>query len=107
MPGPDHPFALEPDELKAMVAGIREAHEAHGDGAKRGPSPEESEEMYRLGRRSLVVTRDLPAGTVLEADMLTTKRPGYGIPPKALDIVLGRPLKLDVADDEILTWDMV
>jgi sialic acid synthase SpsE len=107
MTGPDHPFALEPDELRAMVAGIREAHEAHGDGRKAGPSPEESHEMYRLGRRSLVVTRDLPAGTVLAPDMLTTKRPGYGIAPKHLELVLGRPLKTDVEDDEVLTWDMV
>lgn len=107
MTGPDHPFALEPDELRAMVAGIREAHDAHGDGRKTGPSPEESHEMYRLGRRSLVVTRDLPAGTLLAPDMLTTKRPGYGIAPKHLELVLGRPLKLDVEDDEVLTWDMV
>jgi N,N'-diacetyllegionaminate synthase len=107
MEGPDHPFALEPAELKAMVAGIREAHEAHGDGTKRGPAPEERKEMYTNARRSLVVTRDLPAGTVLEPQMLTTKRPGFGIPPKHLELVLGRPLKTDVEEDEILTWEMV
>jgi N,N'-diacetyllegionaminate synthase len=105
--GPDHPFAIEPDELTAMVAGIREAQLALGDGRKRGPSPEEREEMYTLGRRSLIITRDLPAGTVLERDMLTTKRPGYGVPPKQLALVLGRPLKIDVEEDEILTWEMV
>jgi sialic acid synthase SpsE len=107
MVGPDHPFALEPAELTAMVAGIREAQAALGDGRKQGPGPEEREEMYVLGRRSLIVTRDLPAGTVLEPDMLTRKRPGFGIAPKHLDLVLGRPLKVDVEEDEILTWDMV
>ena len=107
MAGPDHPFAVEPDELKAMVAGIREAQRALGDGRKDGPSPEEREEMYPLGRRSLIITRDLPAGTTLERDMITTKRPGFGIPPKHLDIVLGRPLKVDVEEDEILVWEMV
>jgi sialic acid synthase SpsE len=107
MIGPDHPFALEPDELTAMVRGIREAQAALGDGRKEGPSPEEREEMYVLGRRSLIVTRDLPAGTVLEPDMLTRKRPGFGIAPKHLEIVLGRPLKVDVEEDDILTWDMV
>ena len=76
MSGPDHPFAVEPDELRAMVAGIRDAQAALGDGRKDGPSPEEREEMYRLGRRSLIATRDLPAGTLLERDMITTKRPG-------------------------------
>jgi sialic acid synthase SpsE len=107
MTGPDHPFALEPDELRAMVAGIREAHAALGHGRKEGPTPEEREEMFSLGRRSLIATRELPAGTVLVQDMITVKRPGYGIAPKFMDLVLGRPLKVDVEEDEILTWDMV
>lgn len=105
--GPDHPFALEPDELKAMVAGIREAAAALGDGRKSGPSPEERREMYSLARRSLIVTRDLPAGTPLERDMLTVKRPGFGIAPKHLELVLGRELRVDVEADDILTWEMV
>jgi len=107
MTGPDHPFALEPDELRAMVSGIREAQAALGHGRKDGPTPEEREEMFTLGRRSLIATRDLAAGTVLEPDMITVKRPGFGIAPKFMDLVLGRPLKVDVEEDEILTWDMV
>jgi sialic acid synthase SpsE len=107
MAGPDHPFAVEPGELSAMVRGIREAEAALGDGRKDGPSPEESEEMYTLGRRSLIAARELPAGTVLERDMITIKRPGFGIPPKDLEHVLGRTLRVGVEEDEILTWDMV
>ena len=96
MSGPDHPFAVEPDELRDMVAGIRDAQAALGDGRKDGPSPEEREEMFPLGRRSLIAARDLPAGTLLERDMITTKRPGFGIAPKHLELVLGRTLKVDV-----------
>jgi sialic acid synthase SpsE len=107
MTGPDHPFALEPGELREMVAGIRAAQAALGDGRKDGPSPEEREEMYRLGRRSLIAARDLPAGTVLDADMITTKRPGFGIAPKYLELVIGRVLKVDVEEDEILQWEML
>jgi sialic acid synthase SpsE len=107
MKGPDHPFALEPPELEAMVAGIRDARAALGDGRKQGPGPEEREEMYALARRSLIATRDLAAGTVLEAEMITVKRPGFGIAPKHLELVIGRALKVDVEEDEILTWDMV
>ena len=107
MKGPDHPFALEPDELRAMIAGIREAEDALGNGRKEGPAEEERKEMYTLARRSLIAARDLAQGTVLEPDMITVKRPGYGIPPKHLEIVLGRPLRVDVERDEILTWDMV
>jgi sialic acid synthase SpsE len=107
MSGPDHPFAVEPGELREMVAGIRAAQAALGDGRKDGPSEEEREEMYPLGRRSLIATRNLPAGTKLERDMITTKRPGFGIAPKHLDLVLGRTLTVDVEEDEILLWEMV
>ena len=47
--GPDHPFAVEPDELKAMVEGIREAEAALGDGRKDGP--QEGERVESRGRR--------------------------------------------------------
>jgi sialic acid synthase SpsE len=107
MEGPDHPFALEPGELRAMVAGIREARAALGDGRKRGPGPEEAVEMHRLARRSLIVVGDHPAGTVLSAEMLTAKRPGFGVAPRDLSKVAGRPLRVAVEHDEVLTWEML
>jgi len=39
--------------------------------------------------------------------MLIFKRPGYGIQPKFLDIVIGRETKRDIEKDEIITWEMV
>ncbi|HEY7949816.1 MAG TPA: N-acetylneuraminate synthase family protein [Solirubrobacterales bacterium] len=107
MEGPDHPFALEPEELKAMVAGIREAQAALGDGRKEGPGPEEAKEMYGLARRSLIVVGDHPAGTVLSEEMLTRKRPGFGIAPRDLDKVVGRALRVAVEHDDVLTWEML
>jgi sialic acid synthase SpsE len=107
MRGPDHPFALEPSELRAMVSGIREAQEALGDGLKSGPTVEERKESYVVGRRSLVATRSLCAGTVLEPDMITTKRPGWGIAPRELERVLGRRLVVDIQGDDILKWEML
>lgn len=107
MEGPDHSFALEPDELAAMVAGIREAQVALGDGRKRGPGPEEAKENHRLARRSLIVVGDHPAGTVLSEEMLTAKRPGFGIAPRDLDKVVGRTLRVAVEHDDILTWEML
>ena len=49
MTGPDHPFAVEPDELRAMVTGIREAQAALGDGRKAGPSPRSARRCTRSG----------------------------------------------------------
>lgn len=107
MEGPDHSFALEPNELRAAVAAIREVESALGSGMLEGPSDAESEEMFTLGRRSLVAAQDIPAGTVITAEMLATKRPGYGIAPKHLEFVVGRRAALDISYDDVITWKMV
>ena len=107
MPGPDHPFAIEPEELKALVAGIREVESALGDGRKTGPSPDEEGDMYKLGRRSLIAAMSIPAGIIITRDMLTVKRPGYGIRPKYIDIVIGRRAKSDIEEDDVITWELI
>jgi sialic acid synthase SpsE len=105
--GPDHQFAVEPGELKELVAHVRDIEDALGDGLKRGPSQAESVEMYAKARRSVVATRAIPAGTAITRDMLTTKRPGHGIKPKFIDALVGRVAGVDIDDDEVLTWDML
>ena len=107
MTGPDHPFALEPGELRAMVVGIREVEQALGDGRKAGPSPAEAEEMYGLARRSLVAACRIPRGTPIQREMITVKRPGFGIKPALMHIVIGRPAKVDIDADDVITWEMV
>jgi sialic acid synthase SpsE len=107
MEGPDHAFALEPDELKAMVTAVREVEAALGNGRLEGPSEAEAKEMYSLARRSIVAASDIPAGTEITREMLTTKRPGYGIAPKHLEVVVGRPARVDIEADDVLTWEMV
>ena len=107
MRGPDHPFAAEPQELRDLVAHIREAEAALGDGVKRGPSSEESEEMYAKARRSVVAAAAIPAGTVVTADMLTVKRPGHGVKPKFIELLVGRVARTDIEEDDVVTWDMV
>jgi sialic acid synthase SpsE len=106
-PGPDHPFAVEPDELRAMVTNLREVEQALGDGTKRGPSDDEAAEMYTKARRSLVAACDIPAGTKLTREMLTVKRPGFGIQPRFLDALVGREAAVDIESDEVITWEML
>ncbi len=107
MEGPDHPFAIEPDELATLVSQIRDVEAAMGDGVKRGPSPEEAKEMYSKARRSLVAATDIPSGTTITAQHLAVKRPGFGIAPKFSEAVIGRTAKNDIEADEILCWDML
>jgi sialic acid synthase SpsE len=81
LPGPDHRASLEPAELKAMIARLRETAAALGDGVKR-PQPDEWE-TARLVRRSWHLRRDLPAGRSLVADDLVLTRPAAGLAPDA------------------------
>ena len=39
--------------------------------------------------------------------MLTVKRPGFGIAPKHLELVVGRTARVDIEEDDIVTWEMV
>jgi sialic acid synthase SpsE len=107
MEGPDHPFALEPDELRAMVKAVREVETALGNGRLEGPSELEAVEMYRNGRRSVVAAVAIQAGATIEREMLTTKRPGYGVKPKDIDLLVGRSPRVDIEQDSVITWDMV
>ena len=106
LPGPDHSFAIEPDELKEMVKCIRDVEKAKGSGIKE-KSELESEEMYIKARGSIHARWDIPKGTEITRDMLIIKRPGYGIKPKFIDIVVGRDAKKDIKEDEWITWEMV
>jgi len=107
MEGPDHPFALEPAELAAMIAGVREVEAALGTGRLEGPSEAESAEMFSLARRSVIAASAIPAGTVISEEMLTVKRPGTGVTPKHLDLIVGRTARVDIPFDEPVTWEMV
>jgi len=106
-PGPDHPFAIEPDELRQLVRDIRDVEAALGDGIKRGPSDLEAAEMYTKARRSVVAAAAIAAGTVITREMLTVKRPGFGIKPKLIDALVGRVARVDIEYDDIVTWEML
>jgi N-acetylneuraminate synthase/N,N'-diacetyllegionaminate synthase len=102
-PGPDHAASSDPEEFAAAVRAIRNVEACLGDGIKR-PAACELENV-RIARKSLVATRDLPAGTILHAGDVTIKRPGDGIAPAHLPHVVGLRLGRSVGRDSVLTWD--
>ena len=107
MEGPDHPYAIEPGELKALVQSVREVEAALGNGRLEGPSELEAGEMHQLARRSVIAAADIPAGTTITREMLTVKRPGFGVAPKHLELLVGRTAKVDIEFDDVVTWEMV
>jgi N,N'-diacetyllegionaminate synthase len=98
--GPDHKASLEPSELKAMVAAIRNIEMALGDGIKR-ISPSEAKNKL-LVRKSLVAKCAINLGEVFSVDNITTKRPGIGISPMRWDEVIGSRASRDFSTDELI-----
>ena len=100
LPGPDHQASLEPAELSAMVAAIRNIETALGDGIKR-LTPSEARNKP-IVRKSLVASRAIKAGEIFSAANLTTKRPGCGISAMRWDDFLGKKAQRDYAADELI-----
>ena len=105
LPGNDHYHAGEPCDFKKAISNFKFIDNILGSPEKTVLSCELV--PRREARRSLVLTRNMKAGEVIKEDDLMPKRPGTGISPKFLDIVIGRTIKKDLAEDTILPWDMI
>lgn len=103
--GPDHHFALDPRELKQMVKAVRDAEAAIGSPIKT-KAPTETLH-YQRGRRSVFAVVDIPVGTTISADMLAVLRPGVGLAPKFLDVVIGRAARAHIRAFQPITWDLI
>ncbi|MBI4347585.1 MAG: N-acetylneuraminate synthase family protein [Elusimicrobia bacterium] len=87
----DHKLSVEPAELAELVTRVREVERMLGVSAK---APGEAEQTMRTAmRRSLYACRDIPAGTPLTASDVVVLRPATGLPPAALDGLVGRVTK--------------
>jgi pseudaminic acid synthase len=102
--GPDAAFSLEPAELAVMVRAVRAAHRALGT-IHYGGGP--GEEAARRLRRSLFVVRDVKRGEPLTPENVRVIRPGQGLHPRNLDLVLGRAARCDIPRGTPLEWSHV
>lgn len=98
LPGPDHKASLDPQELAALVTGIRQIEVALGTGAKQ-PAPSERKNIA-IARKSLVAAVPIKAGEPFTPENLTAKRPGTGISPMDYWASLGHPAHHDYDTDE-------
>ncbi|WP_299968640.1 N-acetylneuraminate synthase family protein [uncultured Roseobacter sp.] len=102
MEGPDHRASIEPEELSAMIDGMKGARSALGTGIK-VPVPSELPQLPLI-RKSIVARRPLSAGHVVTEADIAFKRPLNGIEPFDLNRVLGRTLKVDKDTDAPFQW---
>jgi N,N'-diacetyllegionaminate synthase len=98
--GPDHHASLEPQALARLVEGVRQVEAAIGDGTKeRDPALDPVRATFE---KSVVTAAPVPEGATIELTMLTTKRPGDGIPAVRLREVVGRRAARSLERNELI-----
>jgi N,N'-diacetyllegionaminate synthase len=100
MEGPDHKASLEPDELVAMVASIRNIEKALGSSEKIISSSELKNR--EIARKSIVALTQIEKGEVFSEKNITVKRPGTGISPMMWDKVIGKKAPRGFAPDDFI-----
>ncbi|MBI3634343.1 MAG: N-acetylneuraminate synthase family protein [Candidatus Yonathbacteria bacterium] len=107
----DDPNSLEIDEFKRTVEEIRNTELALSRAGIKQPISDEAHALGmdeiadRWARRSLYATRDIPAGSFLGEDMITTLRPWGGIAPKDAGLVIGKKVLRDIKARSPITWE--
>lgn len=102
--GVDSTFSLEPEEMRQLVMETEQAWQALGQ-ISYGPTL--SEQKSLVFRRSLYVVQNLKVGDVLTKENVRAIRPGFGLPTKYLDTVVGKVLKVPVNRGTALSWEML
>jgi N-acetylneuraminate synthase len=102
--GVDSTFSMEPYEMEQLVVETERAWQALGE-VKYGPTKAEVNSLQF--RRSLYVVQPLKAGDTLNNMNVRSIRPGFGLPPKYLSMVLGRTVNCDLAKGTPLSWNIL
>lgn len=102
--GPDDSFSLEPAELRELCQNVQTAWDAMGTVNYGRKSSEIGNVKFR---RSLYFVKPLKAGERVTADVVRSIRPGFGLPPKYMETVVGSVLKQDVDYGIAVTWDLL
>jgi sialic acid synthase SpsE len=87
-----------------MVEAIRTAEKSFGSVSY---AVTEREAASRVFRRSLFVVQDMKAGDIFSEKNVRSIRPGFGLPPKYYDTLLGKPAKKDVKKGTPVRWDLI
>lgn len=103
--GNDHYHAGDPEDFRKAIGNFRLICEVTGSAEKTVLPCEEI--PRREARRSLVLIREKRSGEEITEEDLMAKRPGTGISPCDMEQVAGRRAKTDLAEDTVLTWDML
>ncbi|MDH2524172.1 pseudaminic acid synthase [Acinetobacter baumannii] len=102
--GPDDSFSLEPKELQQLCQGAKTAWQALGHVDYGRKSSEQGNAQFR---RSLYFVKDLKAGDVIDESSIRSVRPGFGLPPKFYDEILGKRLLVDIQMNTPVSLELI
>ncbi|CAI3159573.1 TPA: pseudaminic acid synthase [Acinetobacter baumannii] len=102
--GPDDSFSLEPKELQQLCQGTKTAWQALGCVDYGRKSSEQGNAQFR---RSLYFVKDLKAGDVIDESSIRSVRPGFGLPPKFYDEILGKKVTQNISLNTPVTMDVI
>jgi N-acetylneuraminate synthase len=102
--GIDSSFSMEPSEMSGLVIESERAWKALG-GINYGPTAAEEKSLQY--RRSLYLVKDVAAGELLTNDNLRAIRPGLGLPPKYINVFLGKRAGKNVKRGTALSWEIL
>lgn len=105
LPGPDHWFSANPDEIKKLVDETRFIERALGNCVVKPTSKEM--EMRLMARRSIVASKDIAKTGIITVNLIAYKRPGTGLPPKFKKYIIEKKAKVNIKKNEQITFDKI
>lgn len=101
--GVDSAFSLEPEEFRMLRTETERAWQSLGTVHY---GTQVAEERSRIFRRSLYIGANVKAGELLTPHNIRIIRPGFGLPPKYYDTILGRRVSRDCAPGTPVSWEL-
>jgi len=103
--GNDHYHAMDTEDMRMAVDNFELLQVIRGQYNK---TVLECEKIPRReARRSLVLARNMKKGEIITVEDIMIKRPGTGIKPEHIEIVIGRAVTKNLEEDTVLKWEMV
>lgn len=98
--GWDHKVSADESELKVICTESKRIHAALGTTRVMSPETQERKDAFR---RSIVAARDIEANEIIKEKDLDFKRPGTGLPPEAINYVVGKAAKKKISKDQLFS----
>lgn len=102
--GPDDSFSLEENDLRELCSATKSAWKSLG---KVNYERTEAEKGNVQFRRSLYYVHSLRKGHVLTENDIRSVRPGFGLPPKYFDKIIGSRVTQNVEENSPVTLDSI